>query len=116
MSVEAIPWALILAPVPRDIGRKPNPACKAVLIGLAKHASPDDKETFPAVRGADPLHLPVRADRADRAGPTGGGRDSGPVTRRWSPRRSSGPTGARRAEAWPCTWSATTWTRRTWRR
>jgi hypothetical protein len=46
--VEAIPWALNLAPVPRDHGGKPNPACKAVLIGLANHASPDGKDTFPS--------------------------------------------------------------------
>ncbi len=50
MSVEAISWALNLAPVPRDRGGKPNPACKAVLIGLANHAGPDGKEAFPAVR------------------------------------------------------------------
>jgi hypothetical protein len=50
VSVEAISWALNLAPVPRDGGGKPNPACKAVLIGLANHAGPDGKEAFPAVR------------------------------------------------------------------
>jgi DNA-binding Lrp family transcriptional regulator len=50
VSVEAISWALNLAPVPRDRGGKPNPACKAVLIGLANHAGPDGKEAFPAVR------------------------------------------------------------------
>ena len=50
MSVEAISWALNLAPVPRDRGGKPNPACKAVLIGLANHAGPDGREAFPAVR------------------------------------------------------------------
>jgi Helix-turn-helix domain len=48
VSVEAISWALNLAPVPRDGGGKPNPACKAVLIGLANHASPDGKDTFPS--------------------------------------------------------------------
>ncbi|HTX85202.1 MAG TPA: helix-turn-helix domain-containing protein [Streptosporangiaceae bacterium] len=48
MSVEAISWALNLAPVPRDGGGKPNPACKAVLIGLANHAGPDGKDTFPS--------------------------------------------------------------------
>jgi hypothetical protein len=50
VSVEAISWALNLAPVPCDRGGKPNPACKAVLIGLANHAGPDGKEAFPAVR------------------------------------------------------------------
>jgi hypothetical protein len=50
VSVEAISWALNLAPVPGDRGGKPNPACKAVLIGLANHAAPDGKEAFPSVR------------------------------------------------------------------
>jgi hypothetical protein len=50
VSVEAISWALNLAPVPFDHGGKPNPACKAVLIGLANHAGPDGREAFPAVR------------------------------------------------------------------
>jgi Helix-turn-helix domain len=50
VSVEAISWALNLAPVPRDRGGKPNPAYKAVLIGLANHAAPDGKEAFPSVR------------------------------------------------------------------
>jgi hypothetical protein len=48
VSVEAISWALNLAPVPLDGGGKPNPACKAVLIGLANHASPDGRDTFPS--------------------------------------------------------------------
>lgn len=43
-------WALNLAPVPRDRGGKQNPACKAVLIGLANHAGPDGKEAFLSVR------------------------------------------------------------------
>jgi hypothetical protein len=50
VSVEAISWALNLAPVPRDRGGKRNPACKAVLVGLANHAAPDGREAFPAVR------------------------------------------------------------------
>ncbi len=50
MSVEAISWALNLAPMPSDRGGKRNPACKAVLIGLANHAAPDGKEAFPSVR------------------------------------------------------------------
>ncbi len=31
-----------------DGGGKPKPACKAVLIGLANHAGPDGKDTFPS--------------------------------------------------------------------
>ena len=50
VSVEAISWALNLAPVPRDCSGKRNPACKAVLAGLANHAAPDGKEAFPSVR------------------------------------------------------------------
>ncbi len=50
MSVEAISWALNLAPVPRDRGGKRNSACKAVLIGLANHAGPDGAGAFPSVR------------------------------------------------------------------
>ena len=50
MSVEAISWALNLAPIPCDRGGKRNPACKAVLVGLANHAAPDGKEAFPSVR------------------------------------------------------------------
>ena len=48
MSVEAISWALNLAPSPRDHDGKRNPACKAVLIGLANHAGPDGRDTFPS--------------------------------------------------------------------
>jgi Helix-turn-helix domain len=50
VSVEAISWAFNLAPVPRDHNGKWNPACKAVLIGLANHAGPDGKDAFPSVR------------------------------------------------------------------
>lgn len=50
MSVEAISWAFNLAPVPRDRNGNRNPACKAVLIGLANHAGPDGKDAFPSVR------------------------------------------------------------------
>jgi hypothetical protein len=49
VSVEAFSWALNLAPVPRDRGGKRNPACKAVLIGLANHAGPDGTGAFPSV-------------------------------------------------------------------
>jgi hypothetical protein len=50
VSVEAISWALNLAPASRDRNGKPNPACKAVLTGLANHAGPDGTEAFPSVR------------------------------------------------------------------
>lgn len=49
MSVEAISWALNLAPVPADCGGKPSSACKFVLVGLANHAGPDGTGAFPAV-------------------------------------------------------------------
>ncbi len=49
MSVEAITWALNLAPVPWDKG-KPNSACAFVLVGLANHADPDGTGAFPSVR------------------------------------------------------------------
>jgi hypothetical protein len=41
VSVEAISWALNLAPVPADRGGQPSSACKFVLVGLANHAGPD---------------------------------------------------------------------------
>jgi hypothetical protein len=50
VSVEAISWALNLAPVPRGRGGTRNSACKAVLIGLANHAAPDGTGAFPSVR------------------------------------------------------------------
>lgn len=50
MSVEAISWALNLAPVPTDAGGRRNPACKAVLVGLANHADPSGRDAFPSVR------------------------------------------------------------------
>ena len=49
MSVEAISWALNLAPVPADRGGQPSSACKFVLVGLANHAGPDGTCAFPAV-------------------------------------------------------------------
>ena len=49
MSVEAISWALNLAPVPRDRGGQPSSACKFVLVGLANHAGPDGTGAFPSV-------------------------------------------------------------------
>jgi Helix-turn-helix domain len=47
MSVEAISWALNLAPVPSEGG--PSTACKFVLVGLANHAGPDGTGAFPSV-------------------------------------------------------------------
>jgi Helix-turn-helix domain len=49
MSVEAISWALNLAPVPVDRGGQPSSACKFVLVGLANHAGPDGTGAFPSV-------------------------------------------------------------------
>ena len=49
MSVEAISWALNLAPVPADRGGQLSSACKFVLVGLANHAGPDGTGAFPSV-------------------------------------------------------------------
>jgi helix-turn-helix protein len=49
VSVEAISWALNLAPVPSDGGGQPSSACKFVLVGLANHAGPDGTGAFPSV-------------------------------------------------------------------
>ncbi|MHB1596531.1 MAG: helix-turn-helix domain-containing protein [Streptosporangiaceae bacterium] len=46
MSVEAISWALNLAPVPAGRG---SSAAKFVLVGLANHAGPDGTGAFPSV-------------------------------------------------------------------
>jgi hypothetical protein len=40
VSVEAISWALNLAPVQADRGGRPSSACKFVLVGPANHAGP----------------------------------------------------------------------------
>jgi hypothetical protein len=50
MSVDAISWALNLAPVPADRGGQPSSACKFVLVGLANHAGPDGSGAFPSAR------------------------------------------------------------------
>src|SRR5260370_1029149 len=50
MSVEAISWALNLAPVPSDSRGNPDGSCAAVLVGLANHASPDGTGAFPSVK------------------------------------------------------------------
>src|SRR5260370_18428690 len=49
VSVEAISWALNLAPVPADRGGQPSSACKFVLVGLANHAGPDGTGASPSV-------------------------------------------------------------------
>ena len=49
MSVEAISWALNLAPVPAGRGSQPSSAAKFVLVGLANHAGPDGTGAFPSV-------------------------------------------------------------------
>jgi Helix-turn-helix domain len=49
VSVEAISWALNLAPVPADRGGQPSSACKFVRVGLANHAGPDGTGAFPSV-------------------------------------------------------------------
>jgi hypothetical protein len=49
VSVEAISWALNLAPVPADRGGQPSSPCKFVLAGLANHAGPDGTGAFPSV-------------------------------------------------------------------
>jgi hypothetical protein len=49
VSVEAISWALNLAPVPVDRGGQASSACKFVLVGLANHAGPDGAGAFPSV-------------------------------------------------------------------
>jgi hypothetical protein len=49
VSVEAISWALNLAPVPADRGGQPSSACKFVVVGLANHAGPDGTGAFPSV-------------------------------------------------------------------
>jgi hypothetical protein len=49
VSVEAISWALNLAPVPAGRAGQPSTACKFVLVGLANHAGPDGTVAFPSV-------------------------------------------------------------------
>lgn len=50
MSVEAISWALNLAPVPAEHYGQPSSSCKFVLVGLSNHAGPDRSGAFPSVR------------------------------------------------------------------
>jgi hypothetical protein len=50
VSVEAISWALNLAPIP-DRGGQPSSACKFALAARASHAGPDGAGAFPSVAG-----------------------------------------------------------------
>jgi hypothetical protein len=74
VSVEAVTWALNLAPVPADKNGQPNTACAFVLVGLANHADPDGTATFPSARTlARYARLSVRCvrtalDRLEEAG------------------------------------------------
>jgi hypothetical protein len=47
MSIEAISWALNLAPIPTN--RRDASSLAIVLVGLANHADPDGRNAFPAV-------------------------------------------------------------------
>jgi hypothetical protein len=49
VSVEAISWALNLAPVLADRGGQPSSACRFVFVGLANHAGPNGTAAFPSV-------------------------------------------------------------------
>jgi pyocin large subunit-like protein len=74
MSVEAISWALNLAPVPADRGGRPSSACKFVLVGLANHAGPDGTGAFPSVAtlirytGLSERTVRTRLDRLESEG------------------------------------------------
>jgi hypothetical protein len=74
VSVEAISWALNLAPVPADRGGQSASACKFVLVGLANHSGPDGtgsvtwfrgEETGVLFRSADHEQVRVRALSAE---------------------------------------------------
>lgn len=49
MSIEAINWALNLAPVPVESTGSPSSPCAFVLLALANHAGPDGTAAFPSV-------------------------------------------------------------------
>jgi hypothetical protein len=74
MSVEAVTWALNLAPLPTDRNGKPNAACAFVLVGLANHADPDGTATFPGVptlvryTRLSERHVRTALDRLEAAG------------------------------------------------
>jgi pyocin large subunit-like protein len=100
VSVEAISWALNLAPVPADSGGQPSSACKFVLVGLANHAGPDGVGAFPSVAtlvrytGLSERTVRTCLDRLEAAG----------IIRPCDPdivaAGSSAPTGAPRAGIW----------------
>lgn len=48
MSVEALTWALNLAPIPADASGRQNSACAFVLVALANHADSDGTGAFPS--------------------------------------------------------------------
>jgi Helix-turn-helix domain len=110
VSVEAISWALNLAPVPADRGGQPSSACKFVLVGLANHAGPDGTGAFPSV--ATLVRHTGLAERTVRTCLDGckPKASSHRVTRTLLRRGSSAPTAGPRAgtSTWP--WSAATWT------
>jgi hypothetical protein len=64
MSVEAISWALNLAPVPTGRSGQPSSACKFVLVGLANHAGPVGSNT---TASAVPSGAPASAARSTAA-------------------------------------------------
>jgi hypothetical protein len=49
VSVEAVSWALNLAPVPAGRGGQPSSACRFVFVGPANHAGPNGTAAFPSV-------------------------------------------------------------------
>jgi hypothetical protein len=57
VSVEAIFWALNLAPVPAGRGGQPSTACKFVLVGLADHTEPDSTRQSCYAVGLDPCQF-----------------------------------------------------------
>ncbi len=74
MSVEAISWAMNLAPVPSDSNGKPSSSCRFVLVAIANHADPYGEDAFPSVatlmRYTDLSERTVRTclDRLEAAG------------------------------------------------
>jgi hypothetical protein len=64
VSVEAITWALNLAPVPTDRTGRPSSPCRFVLGGLANHAGPDGTGAFPSV--ATLVHYTSLSERTVR--------------------------------------------------
>ncbi len=100
MSVEAISWALNLAPVSADRGGQPSSACKFVLVGLANHAGPDGTGAFPSVAtlvGYTGLSERTVRTCLDRLA---AGASSRRAIRASLRPGSSAPTGVRRAGTW----------------